>query len=154
LTARRDRSDEYALADVITGNSWADLLDDSNRFVTDHETGRNRIFTSHDVKISSANRGKRHAYDRLTHAGPWFVDLFDTDVVLTVKNICSHFDHSFSMQCGHYAIESVINSAQTCSQFLAVLFAVVSQESLAELFAFSVQAVPQKSVSSANRDFS
>jgi hypothetical protein len=117
LTARCDRSDKYTIADLIPGHACAQFLDHSNGFVTDHETRRNRIFTSDDVKIGSANRGERHAYDCFAHAGSRFIYLFNPDVVLTVKYICFHFDHHFlvyfSMQCGHQAIESVVDPAQT-----------------------------------------
>src|SRR5215213_1146699 len=50
-------------------------------------------------------------------------------------------------------IESVIDLAQTCLQYLAVIFGIVFQELLAQLFAFSVQAVPHKPFYSANGDF-
>jgi hypothetical protein len=58
--------------------------------MTDHETRRNRIFTSHDVQIGSANRGERDAYNCFAHSGSGFVYLFNSDLVLTEKNVGFH----------------------------------------------------------------
>jgi hypothetical protein len=90
LATRRDRADEHAIADVVSGNAFAELFDNAHRLVADHQTRSNRIFTSDDVKVGSANRGERYADNSFACAGAWLCYLFDSNLVLAMKNICSH----------------------------------------------------------------
>jgi hypothetical protein len=36
LATRRDRADEHAIADVVSGNAFAELFDNAHRLVTDY----------------------------------------------------------------------------------------------------------------------
>src|SRR6185369_6259551 len=91
LSARCNRSHQHAVADVVSGNSFAELFNNANRLVTDDQAGLNRIFAPNDMHIGSAIRSERHANDSLAGAGAWFFYLFDSNVVFGMKNICLHF---------------------------------------------------------------
>jgi hypothetical protein len=90
LTARRDRADEYAIADVVSGNSFAELFDHTHWFVSDHETGSNWILASDDMKVGATNRRQRYAYNGFAYTGAWFLYLFNSNFVLAMENICFH----------------------------------------------------------------
>jgi hypothetical protein len=55
LTAGRDRANQNAIANFVTGNTFAQFFDHADRFVSDHESGLYRIFTSKNVEIGAAN---------------------------------------------------------------------------------------------------
>src|SRR5687767_8077417 len=107
LTARRNRAHEHAVAYVVSRNTFAKLFDHANRLMPDHQTRCNGIFTSHDMKVRSANRCQRHANDGFADSSAWFINFLDLDFVLATKNICFHFTTSLlyqpcastSMQC-------------------------------------------------------
>jgi hypothetical protein len=101
LTARSNCTHEHAIADVVTGNTFTEFFNHADRFMTDDETGRDRILAPDDVQICSTNRGQRHANDGLTGPSAWFLYLFDPDSVLTSKNICFHFNTSLLLQRNH-----------------------------------------------------
>src|SRR5690349_10568401 len=91
LSARCDGADEYAIADVVSGNALAKFFDHADRLMADDETRLNWILAPDDVQVSSTNRGQRHANDGFTRSRARFVDLLDPDSVLTSKNVCFHF---------------------------------------------------------------
>jgi len=93
LTAWSNRTYQYALANLISRNALAKLLNHTNWLVTDHQTRRDWIFAPDDVQVRSTNRGQRHTDHGFTHSGSWFFNFFHTDIVVPVKNVCFHFFH-------------------------------------------------------------
>ena len=90
LAARCDRADQHAFAELVARNALANLFNNADRFVTDHEARLDRIFTSDDVQVSSANRGEGHFNDDFTRSGARFFYLLNTYFVLPKKYICFH----------------------------------------------------------------
>jgi hypothetical protein len=95
LSARRDGADKYAITDLVSGKSFAKFFDHSDGFMPDNQAGGNRILTSNNVEIRAADRRERYANHRFPCAGARFGYLLNSDVVLTMKNICSHLAPSF-----------------------------------------------------------
>jgi hypothetical protein len=95
LSARRDGAYEHAITDLIATETGAEFFDHSDRFMSDNEAVGNRILTSNNVEIRAADRRERYANHRFAGAGARFSYLLNADVVLAVKNICSHHVPSF-----------------------------------------------------------
>src|SRR6185369_2233809 len=76
LSARRDRSDEDAVALLVADHARADLLDDADRLVTDDEPWSNRIFAANDVQVGPADGRQGDAKDDLAEARARPLDLF------------------------------------------------------------------------------
>lgn len=55
LPARCDRADQRAIANLVSGYAFAEFFNDSNRFVSNHETRLHCIFAAQNMKIGSAN---------------------------------------------------------------------------------------------------
>jgi len=55
LTARRDRADQNAVADFVSGQSFAELFDHTNGFVSDYESRFNCVFAAQYVQVRAAD---------------------------------------------------------------------------------------------------
>ena len=56
LAARRDRARHDAISFLVTGDPFAQFLDDADRFVSDNQPSLHRVFPAQDVEIRAANR--------------------------------------------------------------------------------------------------
>ena len=57
LTAGRDRADQNAITDLVSGQSFAEFFDHADRFVSDHQSGFHRVFAAQDVQVRPADGG-------------------------------------------------------------------------------------------------
>jgi hypothetical protein len=69
------------------------LFDNAHWLVANHETWRDRVFASHDMEVSSTDGGQGHPDYCFTRSSSRFLNLFNPDIVLAVKNIGLHFLH-------------------------------------------------------------
>jgi len=99
LAAWRYRTDENSISDFITSYPDAQLGNYANWFVSNHQSGLNRIFPAHDVQVRSTDSGQRHAYYGLTYVCTGHRYFFYADIILTVKNVGFHF-HTSPFQNG------------------------------------------------------
>lgn len=81
--------------------------------MTDDESRLDRILTPHEMQIRAADRRQRHAHHGFTNACAWPFDLFNADVVDSVKNCRSHLFHG-------YLIENVYSSTLRSRSALAM----------------------------------
>src|SRR5438046_2402435 len=65
LATRRDGADQNPIADLISTDPRAELVDDADCFVSDDESRANWILSLDDVEIGSADGGHRNFDDRL-----------------------------------------------------------------------------------------
>ena len=56
LTARRDRADQNAIANFVSGHAFAEFFDHADRLVSDHQSGLHRIFAAQNVQVGPADR--------------------------------------------------------------------------------------------------
>ena len=55
LSARRDRTDQYSISDLISGYAFPQLFNHPDRLVPDHESRFHCIFAAQNMKIGSAD---------------------------------------------------------------------------------------------------
>jgi hypothetical protein len=63
LTARRDRADENAIANLVSGYTFAQVFDDPDGLVSDNKPRLYRILASKNMDIRAANRGQGNPDD-------------------------------------------------------------------------------------------
>jgi hypothetical protein len=63
--ARGDGADQHALADLVADDGGAELVDDADRLVADDPARGDRVLALEDVHVGAADRGHRHAHDRV-----------------------------------------------------------------------------------------
>src|SRR5579871_1428171 len=90
LSARGDRSNEYALADLISRYARADLVYQAHWLVPEHESALHGIFAAHDVKIGAADSGQRHTNHHFTETRLWNRDALQANVVGSMKHQRPH----------------------------------------------------------------
>jgi len=96
LAARRNRTHEHAISDLIAGDAVPEFFDNAYRLVADDQSRFDRVLTSHDMEVRPADRGQRDPDDDLTCAGTGAGNLIDGDAMRTVENGGSHLLHYFS----------------------------------------------------------
>jgi hypothetical protein len=90
LSARCDRTHQDSIADLVSGNAFAKLFDNADRFVSDNQSRLDRVFPSQDVEIGAADRRKSDAHDRFTDRGARSRNFFDADLVRPSEDVCAH----------------------------------------------------------------
>ena len=82
LAAGRDRADQNAIADFVSGQSFAQFFDHADRFVSDHQSRFHRVFAAQNVQVGPADGGERDANDRFANAGMRSRHFFDAGYCL------------------------------------------------------------------------
>ena len=93
MTAGRNSADQNAIADLISGQSFAEFFDHANRLVSDHQSRFHRVFAAQYVQVRPADGGERNSDYSFIDAGARLWHFFNTNVVWSVKNVGSHFSH-------------------------------------------------------------
>src|SRR5687768_1463259 len=71
-----------------------------------------RIFPAKDVEIGPADGSKRYAYDSAVYVCTGSLDFFDTNIVLSMKNIGLHPGHGVSLFAQPYRTWFILRRAQ------------------------------------------
>lgn len=90
MAAGSDGADENSVPDSITGDSFAEFVDDSDRFMADHQSGPDLVLSLQNVNIGAANRCKGHADHRFTHSGRGNRHAFDGNIIRAAKHERPH----------------------------------------------------------------
>lgn len=90
LPARRNCPDEHAIADVVPGHARAELRDDADRLMPDHEPRPDRILPFDNIQVRPADRGRRDPDQRLARPGVRPRDVFHADVARAVEHRGAH----------------------------------------------------------------
>ena len=96
LAARRDGSDDDAVARREPDDARAEGLDPPDRLVTDDEPGPDRVLALEDVHVGAADRRQRDADERLARSGLGTRDLAQLDLALLDEHCRSHRGHDVS----------------------------------------------------------
>jgi hypothetical protein len=95
LAARRDCPDQHAVAHGVARDARAELFDDADRLVADHQSRADGVLAAQDVEVGSADRGQRDANDRVADARPRAFHLLHTEIVRAVKHGRAHRRHGY-----------------------------------------------------------
>ena len=83
-------SHQHAIANVVSAYSNTELVDDSYRLMTNGQPRLYRIFPFEDVEVSAADRRQGNANDGFARSGLRDGDMFDPDLIGTMKNERPH----------------------------------------------------------------
>jgi hypothetical protein len=93
LAARRDRADQDSISDFVSAHARANLINYTNGLVPDDEAGFDRILSSHNVQIRTADRRQCDPNNSIANGCMRPLDLFNAYVIFAMKNIGLHFPH-------------------------------------------------------------
>ena len=94
LAARRDGGDDDALADgVVVVQARAELVDDADRLVAEHQAARHAVLAAHDAHVGRADAGRRDADDGLVRARRRLRPLLDRHLIPAAEDHRFHRRH-------------------------------------------------------------
>lgn len=90
MSTWRDRADQNSIADFVSSYALIEFFNYSNRLMSNHESRLHRIFAAKNVQIGPANGRQCDSNDRFASAGVRTSDVFNADLVRSVKHIRAH----------------------------------------------------------------